>query len=71
MQDPAVLPPAPDRLVTRPEAATILGISPGMVRKMQNTGALPLVKVGRAARVRSSDLYRLIAASAPGGQEER
>jgi hypothetical protein len=35
-----------------------------MVRKMQNQGTLPLIHVGRAARVRQSDLDAYIAQQA-------
>lgn len=50
-----------DYLITRPEAAELLGVSESMVRKMQLvTRQLSLVKIGTAARVRRSEVDALI-----------
>jgi excisionase family DNA binding protein len=50
-----------DYLITRDEAAELLSVSPGMVRKMQLvTRQLSLVKIGNAARVRRSEVDALI-----------
>ena len=55
---------SPDRLVRRADAAEQLCVSPGMVRKLEQSGVLPTVYVGTAARLRQSDLDALIATAA-------
>jgi excisionase family DNA binding protein len=45
-----------DRLVSVEEAAEIVGCSPGALRKRIARGTLPVVRNGRAVRVRTSDL---------------
>lgn len=49
-----------DRLLRVDEAAAILGISERQVRRLAATGDLDRVKLGRATRVRLSDVRRLI-----------
>ncbi len=49
-----------DRLLRVDEAAAILGISERQVRRLAATGDLDRVKLGRATRVRLSDVHRLI-----------
>jgi excisionase family DNA binding protein len=48
-------------LVTIPEAAAMLSVSPGSVRQMLARGELRLHRVGRLHRVALSDLERLAA----------
>lgn len=55
-----------DRLLRLDEAAALLRVTPRTVRRLIVAGALPRVRIGRAARVRLSDMRRLIAeGSAP------
>ena len=49
------------RLLTAKQAADVLAVSEGLVRKLLRTGVLPKVKVGRCTRVRRSDLEHIIA----------
>lgn len=49
-------------LLTVPQAAKALGISRAMLYKLIKSGELPCIHIGRAARVRVSDLRRLIQA---------
>lgn len=50
-----------DRLLTRREAATLLGLKPQTLAKWGMTGEhLPIVKIGRTARYKLSDVERLI-----------
>jgi hypothetical protein len=50
-----------DYLITRPQAAELLGVSEPMVRKMQCVKRqLSLVKISTAARVRRSEVDALI-----------
>ena len=51
-----------DRLLSRREAATLLGVQPGTLASWATTGRynLPFVRVGRVARYRMSDLERWI-----------
>jgi excisionase family DNA binding protein len=50
----------PDSLVDEQAAATRLGVSERMVRKLAASGRLERVKVGTATRYRSSDLDRIV-----------
>jgi hypothetical protein len=51
-----------DRLVSRAEAARILSLKPGTLAKWAMTGQhLRVVKLGRTARYRLSDVQRLVA----------
>lgn len=55
--------PAQQReLLTREEAATLLGVSANTLAVWQSTGrySLPMVRVGRLARYRRSDLLAWI-----------
>jgi excisionase family DNA binding protein len=45
-----------DRLVSVEEAAELIGCSPGALRKRIARGTLPVVRCGRAVRVRTSSL---------------
>jgi len=49
-----------DRLLSMPEAAELLSVSPRTIANLIRRGILPKVKVGRATRVRLSDLERLV-----------
>jgi excisionase family DNA binding protein len=49
-----------DRLLTGPDAARLLKVSESMVAKLRRSGDLETVHVGRAARVRLSDVERII-----------
>jgi excisionase family DNA binding protein len=47
----------PAKLLTVPESALALGVSPRMVWRLISTGALPAVKIGtRSTRIRTTDL---------------
>lgn len=57
----------PTRLLNETEAARVLGLSPGTLRKLRSTGALegglpeiPFVRMGRAIRYDLRDLESLI-----------
>ena len=45
-----------DRLVTVEEAAEIASCSTGAIRKRITRGTLPVARVGRSVRIRTSDL---------------
>ena len=45
-----------DRLVSVEEAAEIAGCTPGALRKRIARGSLRVIRMGRAVRVRTSDL---------------
>lgn len=47
---------ASDRLLTREQAADVLGVAPRTIRKHQATGQLSKVMVGGAARVLLSEV---------------
>lgn len=49
----------PDRLLTIPEACAALRVSRGFIYALTKRGALELVKLGRASRVRAADVARL------------
>jgi predicted DNA-binding transcriptional regulator AlpA len=51
-----------DRLVTRREAAGLLGLKPQTLARWAMTGQhLPTVKLGRSVRYRLADVQRIIA----------
>jgi excisionase family DNA binding protein len=52
--------PLPDRLIDDSAAALLLSVSRSKVEKLRRSGDLETVHVGRAARVRLSDVSRLI-----------
>ena len=47
-------------LVNTKQAAHLLGVSPGMVRKLTRQGALNPRRIGRAVRYAESDLEQLV-----------
>jgi hypothetical protein len=47
-------------LIDTNKAAALLSVSPSMVAKLRRSGDLETVHVGRAARVRLSDVERII-----------
>jgi len=51
-----------DRLLTRLEAADILGVNERWVKRALELGYFPRVKVGKLVRVRKSDLLAYIEA---------
>ena len=53
-------------LLTKPDAAQALGVSVRTVDRLVSSGALPLVKVAGAARIRRSDLDDYVNHLAPG-----
>ena len=48
-----------DTLMTIPQACDALKVSRGFVYQLQKRGALELVKLGRASRVRAADVARI------------
>jgi len=68
VNDPPPKPTACKKLLTRPEAAEYLGVTPQTLAAWQVTGrySLPLVKVGRSVRYRLSDLERWLASRTRG-----
>lgn len=52
--------PTAPRLLTRPQAADRLAVSVRTIARLIERGELPAVRVGRAVRVRSSDVDTLI-----------
>jgi excisionase family DNA binding protein len=50
-----------DQLLTVPEAAAMLRMTPGGVRKWISQRKLPVVRLGRLVRLRPSDLAALVA----------
>lgn len=59
---------APERLITDAEAADVLGVSRTTVRRLRYTGALPTVRVGAVARIKTSDLAAYIGAQTGGAE---
>ena len=51
----------PPRLLTLPEVATYLSVSPKTVRRLVSRG-LPCVRLGRVVRFRQADLLRFVEA---------
>lgn len=45
-----------DRLVSVEEAATLVGVTPGSLRKRIARGTLRAVRIGRTVRLRTADL---------------
>lgn len=62
--EPATTPqapaPTPDDLLTRAEVARYLRISDRTVSRLIRTGQLPASRIGRAARIRQSDLLDML-----------
>ena len=56
----------PRPLLTLPEAAEYLNISPRLARKLVETRALPSVKVGRLVRIAPSALDNYLTANTRG-----
>ncbi len=56
----ATLPPPTEPLITRREAAAIIGVAEQTLALWQSTGrySLPCIKVGRLVRYRRADLER-------------
>jgi len=50
----------PPRLMTAADAAHYMGLAEGTVRRMMAAGRLPIVKIGRAARIDRIKLDTLI-----------
>lgn len=48
-----------EHLFTLKQAATILAVSPEFLKKLQRTGRLRIVRLGRAVRVSERELERL------------
>lgn len=57
----AALHPEPDRLLTVPEAATVMGFAPSYVYEMARRGDLPVVRRKKYVRVRRSALDQWMA----------
>jgi excisionase family DNA binding protein len=53
------------QLLTRREAAAVLGFTESGVRKLTERGELPVVHVGRAVRVRAADIEAIVARGTP------
>jgi excisionase family DNA binding protein len=53
-------------LLTVPEVAELLRLSPRSIRRLIADGRLPIVRLGRAIRIRPRDVEALVASS---GQE--
>lgn len=54
------LPTNPDALLTRPEAAQLLGVTEHWVLRAHRLGELPYVRVGKLVRWRLGDLLAFI-----------
>lgn len=60
-----------DKLISRKEAADLLGFKPNTIAKWAMTGAkLPVVKIGRTVRYRLEDVEDLIRRSTMGGASQ-
>jgi excisionase family DNA binding protein len=57
---------APEPLLTKEDAAEVLGLSPRTVDTLIHSGELPSLKVRRRRRIRPADLEAYIAANAGG-----
>jgi excisionase family DNA binding protein len=74
-------PTVPDALLTRKQVAATLALSPSMIGKLADAGAIPVVRIGRAVRFRASDVDEFVrartvpttdrAASGDGGSAKR
>jgi len=53
-------PTGPDRLITDDEAGGLLGVGRSTVKALRRDGVLPTIHVKSAARIRLSDVQRLI-----------
>jgi excisionase family DNA binding protein len=62
---------APKHLLTRIEAATALSLSVRMVDSLVRSGDLPVVRIGRSVRFRSSTLDYFIEARENRGAKKR
>lgn len=51
---------APDELLTRAEVARYLRVSDRTVSRLIRTGQLPASRIGRAVRIRQSDLLHML-----------
>lgn len=49
-----------DRLITEPQAAHLLALSPRSVRNLRRSGALDSLKIGRSRRYRETDVRALM-----------
>ena len=62
--EPATTPqapaPTPDDLLTRAEVAQYLRVSDRTVSRLIRTGQLPAARIGRAVRIRQSDLLDML-----------
>jgi excisionase family DNA binding protein len=54
-------PPSPARLLTYADVAERLRVSLRTVRRLADSGALPVIHIGRAVRVDPRDLERFLA----------
>lgn len=52
--------PSPDDLLTRAEVAQYLRVSDRTVSRLIRTGKLPASRIGRAVRIRQSDLLNML-----------
>ncbi len=48
-----------DRLITLKQASARLSVSPEFLKKLQRSGALQIVRLGRAVRVSEHEIERL------------
>ncbi len=62
------LPESTQRLLTLTEASALLALSPATVRKWRLQNRLPVVKLGRAVRVRLQDIERIMQAGVAGAR---
>ena len=53
-------------LLTVPEVAALLRLSPRSIRRLIDDGRLPIVRLGRAIRIRPQDVEALVASSGQG-----
>lgn len=49
-----------DQLIRVDEVARLLAVSPRFVWQLRSAGRLPVLKLGRATRFRTSDVQRLV-----------
>lgn len=64
---PAPPPPKPTRLLTPPETAAFLSISPRTLTRLTSTGALPHVRIGGQRRYELEALLAYVARQRRGG----